>query len=610
MQLLSVRLENIGGFGTSEMATFENRLLIGENNSGKTSLLRIIDWCLNGADGEFLLGRRDLTPLEQRLLIPARETRNKARRMFLRISIPDGRTARKFQAVDGIAEVRIQFRAGEHFVKLTSPVRGERPDSEPKAVELMRLLQTEYCALYVGAARDGHSEVFDESLRSALRLQFRDGLIHEGIGKPKADPAKIRKMAADLGILGSQHAMKVWRASEKHMHGVFDVNARFGLDLTPDEIIELLVDRIQPYFSLGDHDANSVAVNHLGAGLQSMLAMALMRIARSSAPRRLLLLEEPEAFLHPSAQRTLARHVFRDADTQVIATTHSPAVLAEAAPSEIVVMRGHSAFPAAAATAEQEAKDRYLLATWASGSMFDRSLLLVEGPGDLAFFEELRRKMEEFFPIPVLSRMRVAATGSKDSFGPWLRFLRRFHDARSGAYAFDYLVCADSADAAASVTRAFRESGISLPQEMASSMHSLTDGIDIKNIAVADAQTISDRTSLVNRIAAKQQVPIHFTSVDLEYAMVSSLSDSRAREFAEMLGFGATTRHKLAAQLGSKGGEGSASDKPGAKAPYARAELARFLEWDEVPMQVKDLLWRWSLPAARGVVVARPRQLR
>ena len=59
MRLLKLRLENIGGYGTAELDTVGNRVLIGENNSGKTALLRVLNWVFNEADRE-LLGNRQI----------------------------------------------------------------------------------------------------------------------------------------------------------------------------------------------------------------------------------------------------------------------------------------------------------------------------------------------------------------------------------------------------------------------------------------------------------------------------------------------------------------------------------------------------------------------
>src|SRR5450432_2473797 len=69
-----------------------------------------------------------------------------------------------------------------------------------------------------------------------------------------------------------------------------------------------------------------------GSGVQGASIIHMLRILRNTAPRgnfqkRLFLwnIEEPETFLHPTAQRKLA-DLLRDQskNTQILLTTHSP----------------------------------------------------------------------------------------------------------------------------------------------------------------------------------------------------------------------------------------------------------------------------------------------
>ena len=145
---------------------------------------------------------------------------------------------------------------------------------------------------------------------------------------------------------------------------------------------------------------------------------------------------------------------------------------------------------------------------------------------------------------------------------------------------------------------------------MSQELGNVTNGINSKAISTDDAAVIRKRTKSINDFAANNQIPIHLTSVDLEYTILSELTDARADEFGASMNLGSRGRDVLAARLGSKGGEGPPSSKPGSKAPYIRAALASFVRWDEVPLETKDLLWRWSLPAQVGATLARPNELK
>lgn len=111
VSLCGIHVENLRGFRST---TFDLgrpvTLLVGPNNSGKTSLLRLLNWALNDADDILVRGQRSLTPDEQALLLPARDTRGSARRLTLLVSVADGRRHKKLHAKDGVVRLRYRVR--------------------------------------------------------------------------------------------------------------------------------------------------------------------------------------------------------------------------------------------------------------------------------------------------------------------------------------------------------------------------------------------------------------------------------------------------------------------------------------------------------------------
>lgn len=497
---------------------------------------------------------------------------------------------------------------------LSNPKRGEKDESEERAIELLKTLQRSCCALYIGAARDARSEVFTNSLQAVLSRKFQESFRLEGQGRPRKEVSTIQQNIQNLKAHGENSAQSLWTEAKEHLQGVFSPLARFYLDIDAGQMADFLVKNVVPLFSFGEHDAEYVPVEQLGAGTQSVLTMALTQLSMNEAENRLLLLEEPEAFLHPSAQRTLAWQLFgysgSTADVQMIATTHSSLVLAEASPDEIVVLRNHVIHPAQEVNDLQNEKDRYHLSGSAAGAMFDHSLLLVEGPGDVAFFETLRRKLEEVIPVTILSRMRVCDVGGKQSFGPWLRLLRRYRDPISGSLAYNILVCADSIDAGKDIAKAYRDSVGAMPIELKESIDNILRGVETKVISRKEAKDIAARTSQANSISRQKSLSIHFMPVDLEYAMTACLNKDRACELASKIGVkDVDTAASLAAKLGSKGSGLPASNSSGTKAPYIRAVIADFLEWHEIPADLKNLLWRWIEAACTNNSLPRPLEL-
>ncbi|MEI9407654.1 ATP-dependent nuclease [Mesorhizobium salmacidum] len=133
-----------------------------------------------------------------------------------------------------------------------------------------------------------------------------------------------------------------------------------------------------------------------GLGMNNILYIAILieylqkRIARASTAGQLLLIEEPEAHLHPQLQMALLI-ALRKFGIQVILTTHSPQVTSQAPFKTFVSLTRKADLTVAAGTladnsalSEPEISDleRYLDAT-KSNLLFARRVMLVEGPAEL-----------------------------------------------------------------------------------------------------------------------------------------------------------------------------------------------------------------------------------
>src|SRR5690606_27536077 len=96
-----------------------------------------------------------------------------------------------------------------------------------------------------------------------------------------------------------------------------------SVEIDNNEMVRWMAQNIKLKLSTGEHDKNSVYATNVGSGLQSLLALALNKRNTSKKARKILALDEPEAFLHPSAQRTMARLLISEAkySNQLIITT-------------------------------------------------------------------------------------------------------------------------------------------------------------------------------------------------------------------------------------------------------------------------------------------------
>lgn len=344
----------------------------------------------------------------------------------------------------------------------------------------------------------------------------------------------------------------------------------------------------------GTHDATGVRVHELGAGHQSLLWLALKLKDKPDGRRRLLLIEEPESFLHPNAQRQVARQLIDASGRQVIMSTHSTVLVDEADAAHLRLMRAHKIFALESDDTKRMQINSALLTGRGSEVIFSGSILFVEGPGDRLFFERLRRRLAGILPSQVLGTMSVIEVGGKTQFGPWVRLLEGFANRTTGEHPISWLVVSDSGDAVTETLKGLNEAGITLPAGVRAAALRIPQ--DTEDGHVKDPAEVAIRTTTTNAAARSANFGLQFAPVDLEYAALVSAKVTTVKSLAADFDLTARTAPELMVALGSKGG----GKKPGerGKAPWMRERIASALQWAEVSLDVKDILWFWASLAA------------
>ncbi|GAB3995296.1 hypothetical protein GCM10028771_23470 [Nocardioides marmoraquaticus] len=327
-----------------------------------------------------------------------------------------------------------------------------------------------------------------------------------------------------------------------------------------------------------------VPVEEVGSGLQSLLVIGLLKGVRVTSRRVRLLLEEPETFLHPSAQRELARSLLDNDALWFIASTHSAAMIDEATVSDVAILRDHRIYSAARVDGVDERQSAYMSGRGAE-ALFARSVLLVEGAGDVAAFEEIRRRLASN-PVlrPACSQMAVIAVGGKTAFTPWVRLLRGFVDQERRA-AIRWLVCADG-DASQQVIKCLNQAGMEVPETVRDVRAAVDDSYKSK-----DQLTHPVAVTEFNARSRTAGLGIHLLPFDLEYALAGSQSNERAKLVGEVIGAVATSGEELAYLLGSKCRE--ESRRGASKSDVTRRELARQASWADLDPAFQAAVQRW-----------------
>lgn len=157
-----------------------------------------------------------------------------------------------------------------------------------------------------------------------------------------------------------------------------------------------------------------------GFGSNNLLFMAceLLLLAQEEKGNRLLLIEEPEAHLHPQRQLRAMRYLQQQADeqhVQTIITTHSPNLASAIKLENLVMIHGNRAFSMAEgqtelATSDRRFLERFLDVTKAN-LFFARGVVIVEGPAESILLPTLAKLIGRDFTEHGVSVVNVGGVG-------------------------------------------------------------------------------------------------------------------------------------------------------------------------------------------------------
>jgi putative ATP-dependent endonuclease of OLD family len=344
----SVRVSGFRGLKNVEVKLDQKTLLIGMNNSGKTSFLKALQVAFG--DTRFVV--------EDDFYIGAGGTRSTEMivDVFIIPTDDDGAVTKEFERLwSNLFRNDVQIESGQEFVAIRTRI--SRKDDTSRFYP-RRIYLKEWPGVTNWTESSCETENSVPSLVETMPFLFQDAQrdILEDVGKRNSflgrALAKVEYNTEDMQSLKEiidtlnkeavekSDVLKVLQRHLGELDGALGGEGKTEITSVAKDVRDL-AKGIRLNYQNGE---NSFAMEYHGMGTRSWASLlALKAFAKIVEAERLtekkpffpiLALEEPEAHLHPNAQKQLYRQI-TDFPGQVVVSTHSPYIAAQAQLKEL-----------------------------------------------------------------------------------------------------------------------------------------------------------------------------------------------------------------------------------------------------------------------------------
>ena len=415
MYLSRIVIRNFRNFASLDVRLQDGvTCVIGENNTGKTNLLHALRLAI---DANLSSSYRTLLPHD----IHAGEDFETPNQVLVSVEFVGYKDSINDTALFGSCEVEEDLARIHYRFRPRREVR-EEIENEERDPEGLSLSEDYHFELTGGGAADPANVSWDEDLGRALRFGDLQAFHIEYLPALRDVTSSLRNSflsplgrvlgVSDFGDDEKEALVSILREANTAIEAQPTIETagkaiRKAFSKTSGEAHEmgLKLGMSEPSFAsisrslkilLSNSAINDFEPNRNGLGLNNILYISMIleyferRADAARASGQLLLIEEPEAHLHPQLQRVLYDSL-SDKAFQAILTTHSTHVSSRAPLESYIILTndGQSsssgcALKEAAGLSDLETADlnRFLEAT-RSILLYARKVILVEGPSEL-----------------------------------------------------------------------------------------------------------------------------------------------------------------------------------------------------------------------------------
>lgn len=315
--------------------------------------------------------------------------------------------------------------------ELRSGASADGPSLDAQARDLLR-------ATYLRPLRDaeramsaGRGSRLSQILQHTKEVR-ESGEDYDAASNPRPDPDTLSVLGVGdyaSALLGNRKGINEARKRLNENYLKFlsfsgdDLIGQIGVSTSGDKDSRLrqLLEKLE--LELRHEAANAPANRGLGSNNLLFMACELLLLGSETEDFPLLLIEEPEAHLHPQRQLRLTQFLQDQAGIeradgqkiQIIVTTHSPNLASAIRLDNLVMLQDGRAFPLAKEKTELSESDyrfleRFLDVTKAN-LFFARGVVIVEGDGENILLPTLARLIGRDFAEHGVSIVNVGHTG-------------------------------------------------------------------------------------------------------------------------------------------------------------------------------------------------------
>ena len=581
MKIKSFDFAYIKAFKSLRFDLGTTSVLIGQNDHGKSSILKAIDIVLNKLSEETLaLGA--LHPDLAELLLPIFPVAAKARRITI-----------TYDTNGTEKQLHITVRTDLTFTVLEKIERNAK--TTPAAIEVLKKLRQHNRFVLIPALRDASSPRFQELFSKMLREYGLSKMIPQKAGGTPKEYRILKDIRDQISTTIKPYIDDAL-LPQIEQHFGFKTQHKLALkfDVDVQGIGEWILDNLRLGFQMTDDGETTLALSEAGSGVQSGVLLALHRLGQKAkqnpGTQFILAVEEPESFLHPQKQKELYQDIraAQSDNLRVIVTTHSPYIVAETPFTRLGLVKKdaqHSTLHVAAVTGvkEQEMFDAYSNEVNALVFFADK-VVIVEGESDARVLKMLLEKKMG----AAAHRISIISASGNANFSPFLRMIRAWGSAK-----IPHLVVTDFDSLTKLTDRAVlvgaKAAGYAVTGEPA--LHAKIDAALDKDEAAFRAVAIDAGAQL----AASGLNVFVFTS-DLEYALITSMNkDAAAKILTEVATNNVDYKtgydlNQLKKQLGSKGVPLNPIAEPPFKKPFIHRKIAETINLADSHPDISRLL--------------------